>query len=309
MYSVRSISAILVVALIIVISIEHPIGYFRKLTFFNKPMTRSAAVVLTYGITFAGLITLISLGLPEVFNQARKLLQGVEIVVSDLTLVASNESSSVSELVANLVDAYGVITAFVPVFSNVTAVFSLIIISIYMSLDWENIKKRFVALFPGKDQRSEVESTIDEIEVSVGHWVKGQMTLMLLVGGMSFIGLSVLGVDFAMALAVIAGLLEIVPIVGPIIALVVAAIVAFSTSKALAFAVIILFVLIQQLENNFLVPKVMHRVSGFSPLAILIAVLIGSSLFGVVGALTAVPIMMIGVIIIKRAIRYSPPFN
>ena len=96
---------------------------------------------------------------------------------------------------------------------------------------------------------------------------------------------------------------------GPIIALILAGVVGFSQSFTQGILVIALFTLIQQVENNLLVPKVMHKVSGFAPLVILIALLIGSKLLGIVGALIAVPITMIIVILIRRFIKYSPPIN
>jgi len=171
-------------------------------------------------------------------------------------------------------------------------------------LDWPNLKKRFLSVVP-KKFRDLASDTVGEIELSVGHWLKGQAFLMFVVGSMSLVGLSVLQVPYPLALGLISGILEAVPMIGPLLSAVVASIIGFSVSPVKGLMVVGLFVIIQQLENNIIVPKVMGKVSGFSPLVILLALLIGSNFFGIVGAILAVPTTIILVIIIKRALRYS----
>jgi len=144
-----------------------------------------------------------------------------------------------------------------------------------------------------------------EVERNVGQWLKGQLLLMLVVGLASFIGLLLLDIRYPLALAMVAGLLEIVPMIGPVLSAVVAAIIGFSETPVKGVGVIALFLIIQQLENNLLVPKIMQKVSGFSPLIILLALLIGSEFFGVVGAIVAVPTTMIISIILKRVLGRS----
>ena len=121
-------------------------------------------------------------------------------------------------------------------------------------------------------------------------------------GCVCFLGLFILGIDYPLALGLIAGLLEFVPMIGPIISAVLAGVVGFSMSPIKGLGVIVLFTIIQQLENNLLVPKVMQRVSGFSPIAILLAILIGAEFFGVIGTVLAVPVMMITFLLIKRLV-------
>ena len=128
---------------------------------------------------------------------------------------------------------------------------------------------------------------------------------MCIVGSMSFIGLILLGIDYPLALGLIAGLLEAVPMIGPFIALVVAAIIGFSMAPVKGLAVILLFAFIQQIENNLIVPKVMQRVSGFSPLIILLALLTGGTLFGFVGILLAIPTTITLVVVLKRILKFS----
>lgn len=294
---------ILVMSMIIVISMETPIKFFMRFKLMNKPLSRSLAVLMSYFISIIVVLGVITLGFPPVISQAQKLLVNLTATYQDV--IGQNLNFSLTTLLPNLSNiSSSVFTTTYSVLVNIAAFFSVMIVSIYMSLDWDNLKRRFLALF-SKDLKDEVKTTIEEIEISIGHWVKGQIILMVIIGLISFAGLVILDIEYPLALSLIAGLLEIVPMLGPVVALVIAGIVGFSSSVVKGLLVIGLFTIIQQVENNYLVPKVMHRVSGFSPLVILIALLIGSTLFGVLGAIIAVPVMMIGVIILKHAIKHS----
>ena len=123
---------------------------------------------------------------------------------------------------------------------------------------------------------------------------------MFCIGFCSSVALFFLGNPFYISLGLIAGFLEIVPIIGPIISTVLAGIVALAFSgQNIAIITVIIFYGIQLLENNFLVPKVMQKVSGFSPVLILLSFLICSNFLGLAGAILAVPILMFGNILIK----------
>ena len=127
-------------------------------------------------------------------------------------------------------------------------------------------------------------------------WLRGQLILVLIIGALSFIGLTILQVKYALVLAMIAGISELIPYVGPIIGAIPAVFLASSQSLFKAGLVIILYVVIQQLENQIIVPKVMQRSVGLSPLVIIIVMLIGARLAGVVGLLLAVPTATIATI-------------
>ena len=112
---------------------------------------------------------------------------------------------------------------------------------------------------------------------------------MILVGTANYIGLSLLGIPFALPLAILAGLLEIIPNIGPITASIPGIIIGLSISPVTGLAVGALALLIQQLENYVLVPKIMEKSVGVSPLIILLALAIGFRIAGVIGAILAVP--------------------
>ena len=180
--------------------------------------------------------------------------------------------------------------------------FSVLILSIYMSIDWENVKSRFALLFK-EEHREKVGRVMSEVEIKIGVWLRGQLILMISIGVLSYIGLRIVGVQFPLALAIMSGLFEIVPIIGPVFSAIVAALVAVVDSPVRALLIVLVFAMIQQVEGNVLVPKVMEKVSGISPIIILIAILIGTNLFGIMGAIAAIPVLMIGSIILRSVLE------
>lgn len=176
-------------------------------------------------------------------------------------------------------------------FSGVLSLILIFVFTIYMLIDFKNLRLMFVDLFEDR-KRDEIQALVNKIETRLGSWLRGQIFLMLIIGFFTYIGLLIIGMEYALALAVIAGLLEIVPIIGPIISVFPAAFIAFFISPVLGVGVIVLYVIIQQLENNVIVPKVMQRAVGFNPLVTIIALMVGGQLLGVVGAILAIPILI-----------------
>lgn len=304
LWSLAPIFATLLISLFLVLALEPVVTSFKKRTLLNKNINRSLAVALTYTLFILSILFVLTIGLPPVISQAQKLLANLGGVFSGVPGL-ENVDVTISDFLPQLGDiSEGVVNATFSVFSNVLGVMSVLFLSLYMSLDWENLKKRFKEMFRGRNSAVAGE-LLEEVEQNIGLWVRGELLLMLIVGVVSFLGLMALGVDFPLALGLIAGLLEIVPVLGPVISAVLAAIVGFAASPVKGFGVIILFLVIQQLENNFLVPRIMQKVSGFSPLVILIALLVGSRFFGMIGAVVAVPSMMILVLLVRRLLRRS----
>lgn len=143
-------------------------------------------------------------------------------------------------------------------------------------------------------------SVFGEIETTLGAFVRGQIILSLTLGVFAFVVLSLLGVRSALALAVFAALAELIPMIGPIIGAVPAILVALMDSPEKALLVTLAFVLIQQIEAQILVPKIMERQVGLSPLFVLLAIISGNLLGGLGGALIAIPIAAALKIIVRE---------
>jgi len=132
-------------------------------------------------------------------------------------------------------------------------------------------------------------SVFDKAEKRLNSWFWGEITLMTVVGLLTFIGLNLIGIRYALALAVLAGLLEAIPNLGPTISSIPAILLGFAVSPVMGVTALALYFIIQQLENNLIVPVVMKKAVGLNPIITLIALIVGGKIAGVLGVILAVP--------------------
>lgn len=173
-------------------------------------------------------------------------------------------------------------------FGGIMGLVTILILTFYLLVEAESIRGAFLRLFP-RGRRAQVAKASAEATLKVSAWLNGQLLLASIIGGTAAIGLWLIGVPYFYVLALIAALGEMIPIVGPILAAIPAIAVASSVSGQQALFVAIFFLVQQQLENHILVPKIMERQVGISPAVVIVALLIGGSLLGVMGAILAVP--------------------
>jgi predicted PurR-regulated permease PerM len=176
------------------------------------------------------------------------------------------------------------------VFGGVFSTVTILIVAFYLLLYHEKFKHAIASVFPKRD-RDDIFEILGQVDDKLGGWFRGQLTLGFAIGIMTFIALSIIGLPFALPLAVLAGLLEAIPTLGPTLAAVPAVIVALTVSPSLALIVVVIYILIQTLENNVLVPKIMQRAVGLNPVVVILGVMIGANLMGVVGALLSIPFL------------------
>jgi predicted PurR-regulated permease PerM len=187
------------------------------------------------------------------------------------------------------------------VFSRAAMIFFMFLASIYISLDGHKYRDCLLQAAPAVYQ-PELSFLLSRIERVWNGFLRGELTLMLVIGAMTTIGLTVLGVPGALYLGIIAGLLEIVPTMGPIIATVPAVIVALVQGSAtlpvghlaLAGLIILFYTLVQQVENNLIVPRVLGDAVELRPLVVMTGVIVGASVGGILGALLATPVTATG---------------
>jgi predicted PurR-regulated permease PerM len=183
----------------------------------------------------------------------------------------------------------------------------MIVMSFYLLKERPRLHKNLIWLFGRTQTERQAELFVDRIEHQIGGWVRGEFALMLIVGLLTYLGLLLLNVSYALPLAIMAGLLEILPSIGPTLSAIPAVIIAFlTTSPTMAVAVLALYVLVQQLENSLIVPIVMKRAVGINPLATIVLILIGLRLGGIGGAALAIPLFLSGQVIFKEYRRFKP---
>ena len=168
----------------------------------------------------------------------------------------------------------------------------LLVLAFYWTLDGPRIIQSFLLLIP-QDQRENISELISAMESKVGFYMAGQGILCLVIGIMALIAYLLIGLPNALVLALVAGVMEAVPMIGPLLGAIPAALVALSIAPDKLIWVIVATVVIQQLENTLLVPRIMKKAVGVNPFVTLLALFAFSSLFGLAGALMAIPIAAI----------------
>jgi predicted PurR-regulated permease PerM len=175
----------------------------------------------------------------------------------------------------------------------------ILVLTFYLLIGEETIAESIVVLFPQKQQQG-IKKLIKDIQSKLGYWARGQLFLSIIIGILNFIMLELLNVEYSIAFSVFAGLMEVVPMIGPILTTFVIVIFLLPSSLLLAFIAFIGGIVIQQLENTFIVPYVMNKAVGLNPLYVLLSIMIGQKIFGVVGAILAVPIVVTVQIIVNH---------
>jgi len=184
--------------------------------------------------------------------------------------------------------AGGAFGVFRTITGGLMGAFTCVILTAYFIVDGERTFHWALSLLPA-EHRPRISATMIRAEARVRHWLIGQAALMAILGISVAIVFGLLQIKYFYALAVIAGILNIVPIIGPLIALVLAAIIAAFDSWTKLAGVLLFFAVYQQVENAILTPRIMKLSVDLPPLAVIIALLIGGALAGVLGALIAVP--------------------
>ena len=297
LFQIKEVLIVLFASYIIMVSLK-PIVFWME----ERRIPRIAGIALSYILLLALLVLLIFPLVPFFAEQVNKLFinfpiflnnaaQGLGIEVDQKSIAQAFPPEGIGQNVFAF--AGGVLGA---VFSVVAA----FVISIYLFIDYKSIRGGFLDFFP-KSKREKVGSIVTQTEDKLGAWFRGQIVLSLFIGVVTWIALTFLQLgQYALPLAVLAGLLEIVPTVGPILAAIPAIIIGLSISPTLALVLMIVYAGIQILENNILVPRIMQKAVGLNPIVVILGITIGGKFFGIPGALLSVPFISLLVVIYKN---------
>ncbi|MFR7873155.1 AI-2E family transporter [Peptoniphilus sp. HMSC062D09] len=201
---------------------------------------------------------------------------------------------------------------FSKVYGALTSAFRLVLIiifSFYFSVDKEKFTLKVKKSIPNK-YRDDLAFLANRIDVALQQFIRGRMLMAIFVGILTMIYLLILRVDFAIIIGLITCVADIIPYVGPLLGCVPAVLFALVDSPAKAFWVLVLFLVVQWVENNILAPKLIGDSTGLNPLLILISIIIGGGIFGVWGMVISVPITSIICILIDFAkIKYNDRYS
>jgi predicted PurR-regulated permease PerM len=174
-------------------------------------------------------------------------------------------------------------------------------LALHWTLDGPRTIQSLLLLVP-QGQRESIGDLISAMEAKVGFYIAGQGILSLVIGLMALVAYSLIGLPNALVLALVAGIMEAVPMIGPLLGAIPAAVVALAISPSKMIWVIVATAVIQQVENSVLVPRVMRKAVGVNPFVSLLAIFSFSSLFGIAGALMAIPMAAIIQLLLDRFI-------
>lgn len=301
LFTIRDILAFIFLSIIIASAVSPSATWLQ-----DKGVPRALGVLLIYLLALLAIGGILSLVIPVFTTEIKQLSKILPSVFQQLSLSLESPRAATQyypflenlqtflSVSAERLEAIGsnLFSATVSVFGGIFWALVVIVISIYLAVMEDGIKS-FLRVFVPAEHQHYVLDLWRRAQDKMGGWFKGQLFLALTIGILTYLGLSLLGVKYALVLAIIAGVFEIIPFVGPILAAIPALILAFFQAPVLALWVLVLYVLIQELENHILVPKVMERVVGLNPVIVIIAILIGGKLGGILGVMIAVPLAAI----------------
>lgn len=286
LWSIKDILLLLFICLILMGALNPTVSRIEKLK-----VPRPAAIILVYiliisvfGLALAGLVPLLKNQTSELLRILPSTLQSIQIFG-----LSAVDLSSQFKLLESIPGE--IAKTVLSLFSNIFSGFVILVITFYLLIERHHLDKYSLKIVGSKGQLL-ISKIFNRLEGRLGSWVNGELILMTTVGLLSYIGYLVLGLSYAVPLALIAGLLEIVPNIGPIIAVVLAALVGLTISPWVALLTIVLGIIIQQAENNFLVPRIMKATVGLNPIITILTIATGAKLGGVGGALLAVPVYL-----------------
>jgi len=240
-------------------------------------------------LTFLGLVFII---VPPIVNETTAFVKNFPAIVQSLN-PEIRKYIDVNSLVNYLPNVTNNIFRIIgSVFSNFLFVLSTLFFALYFLLE-DGIFERTLSPFMPAHRVAHLRNISTGVEKRLTSWFWGQITLMTVIGTITYIALTLVGVRYALPLAVLAGFLEIVPNLGPILASIPAIIIGLDESYILGFSILAIYFIIQQLENALVVPFIMKRAVGVSPVLTLFMLLVGGKIGGVLGVLLAIPLLII----------------
>ena len=312
---------ILFVALILAALIDPFANWFQK-----RRIPRALAVIVTYVLMFGLLGTAIALITPIITQDIPQLVDNVGDLWNDIqqnekwqsivgSLQQAQESiaqftgsgageASVSgaDVKDTISGVFSTITGFVV---GVATIVLVLVITFYMVVQDDPVRKIVHSIVPAAYVPYTV-NLLKRMRDKLALWVRGQFILSMIIGLLVFVGLTILGIEYAAVLALLAALFEFVPYVGPVMAAIPGIFLAFTQGGAIKMVmVLVMYIIIQQLENHVLVPKVMQKAVGLNPIVSIIAILTGAKIAGPLGALIAIPVATALSVFVKDIVSHK----
>lgn len=315
LYMVRDILLLIYVAAVFAIGCSPIVRLIERFQMYRgaSRISRPVAILVLYLTLLAFLGVIAAIGLPPLIGQATELVQNAPAIANKLQDVAIqyrviDQRVTIQDVLQNAPtpgNAVGTLTTAVSgIVGGVVGFVTILILTFYFLLEADTLVEGLLRFFP-RARRPWMGELGRSITIKVSAWLTGQLLLGAIIGTTAGLGLWAMGVPYALVLALIAAVGELIPVIGPLLAAVPAIAVAFSVSPSTALMVTVFFFIQQQIENNVLVPKIMEKQVGVSAITVMIALMIGASLQGIIGALLAVPTAAIVQVVVQDLLQYA----
>jgi predicted PurR-regulated permease PerM len=268
-------------------------------------LSRTAAVIITYLLLFLAGVTILMIFVPVFFSEIKEflgnwpkysdrlgsLLSGLEAYMQNVG-IAFDKQTFFANIEGSVASWFGgFFSTTVNVFQGIIHAIGFFFLALYLSLEEKGIEKFFLMLTPDQYHKHAL-SIASRMQGKVSQWLFGQAILMLIAFTIYYIGLSIIGVPYALAIAFFGGLMEILPYIGPVLAAIPAVLVGLLYSPGLGLIALAFYFVAHQVEAHIVAPQVMKRSADLNPVALIIAILVGIELGGPLGVILAVPLTM-----------------
>lgn len=311
LYLLSDVLIILIFAIVIASAVQPFVAWFER-----RRVPRIVSVLLLYLMVVAAGVILSTLVFPSVSGDLTQLTSYLPKITKEIStsLDAAQSGNKYFDFISEIQNILEVVTGYlqqfsqsalnlaVSAFGGIFSFVAILVISFYLSVMKNGVQNFLEAVVPERYEKY-VLDLWRRTEYKVGLWLQGQMLLSLIMGLVVFVGLTLMGVKFALMFAILIMVLEIVPIAGPVLAAIPAILIAFLQSPELGLYTLIFYIVAQQLENHLLVPFVLGKTIGLNPIVVILAILVGSKLAGLAGAFLGVPVATIIVEIIDDMAR------
>jgi predicted PurR-regulated permease PerM len=301
LYLIRSVVLLTLLSVLTSAALVPAIGKLQQWKF-----SRTAAVIIVYTLLFSVCTISIAVFLPLFFSEVKEFLRTWPLYASRLDSLLGglagylssigidfNKDQLMQNIGGNISEGFTHIYATtINLFQGFIHAIGFFFLALYLSLEEKGIEKFFLLLTP-KEYHAQALSIASRMQGKVSQWLFGQAILMLIAFVMYYAGLSLLGVPYALAIAFFGGLMEILPYIGPVLAAIPAIIIGLLSSPVLGFSALVFYVVAHQVEAHIIAPQVMKHSAGLSPVALILAILIGLELGGALGIILSVPITMV----------------
>ncbi|MBU0978929.1 MAG: AI-2E family transporter [Patescibacteria group bacterium] len=288
LYYVRSIALLVYLAFILATALSPMAVKLQKRAKLNRP----TSVILSFLIFLTLVVIILSLLIPPLAKQLVQLVKLIDLPIFQDQIKSFDFSiQEFSTLASGLGTSVGVIFQIIlSAFNGIFSFVALLILSYYMTMEKPILHHKAYWFTKNEAHIQKIDRFMKDLDVQLGGWVRGEAILMLVIAGLTYLGLTLLSIPYALPLALLAGLMEIIPNLGPTISAIPSIFIAYITfGPAMAGVVFLMGIIIQQLENSVIVPRVMQTNAHVSPLITIVGILVGFQLAGVTGALLSIP--------------------